>query len=112
MESNQFFKNTPMRKLVIIIGLFFAKGLYAQSYEMERLILDIQKLEQLKYILNDLYKGYEILNSGYNSIKDISSGNFNLHKGFLDGLLQVSTGVRNYQHITDIIQNQLTILSE
>jgi hypothetical protein len=101
-----------MKNLVIITALFFCKGLHAQGYEMERLILDIQKLAQMKKILSDLYQGYEILNSGYNNIKQVAVGNFNLHKTFLDGLLGVSPAVSNYPHVTDIFQNQLTILSE
>lgn len=101
-----------MKNLFIIAALLYCKALPAQSYEMERLILDINKLTELKNILSDLYKGYEILNQGYNNIKQAAADNFNLHKTFLDGLLAVSPAVRNYQHVADIIQNQLSILAE
>ncbi|MBS1598452.1 MAG: TerB family tellurite resistance protein [Bacteroidetes bacterium] len=84
----------------------------AQEYEIERLILDIEKLAQLKDILNDLYKGYEILSTGYNTIKNISEGNFNLHDAFLNGLLQVNPVVRNYKKAFDIVEYQAKILSE
>ena len=82
-----------MKKIIIIIALLFSCKIQAQSYELQRLLLDIQKLAQLKSILTDLYKGYEILNTGYNTIKSISEGNFNLHKAFLDGLLAVRRAV-------------------
>ena len=101
-----------MKKLLVIILLFVGTTVKAQSYELERLLLDIQKLAQMKNILTDLYKGYEILNSGYNTIKDISQGNFNLHKAFLDGLLAVSPAVRNYKRVFDIIDYQARIVSE
>ncbi|HVM87895.1 MAG TPA: hypothetical protein VMT76_06880 [Puia sp.] len=101
-----------MKKLMIVLVLLFSARVNAQSYELERLILDIEKLAQLKDILSDLYKGYEILNNGYNTIKNISQGNFNLHQAFLDGLLLVSPAVKNYRHVADIIGYQARIVSE
>ncbi|MBS1915566.1 MAG: TerB family tellurite resistance protein [Bacteroidetes bacterium] len=101
-----------MKKILFAAMLFFGAHAEAQSYEVERLILDIEKLTQLKDILSDLYKGYEILNNGYNTIKNISEGNFNLHQAFLDGLLIVSPAVRNYPHAADIISMQASIVSE
>jgi hypothetical protein len=101
-----------MKKLLVVALIFVCANTKAQSYELERLILDIQKLAQMKNILSDLYKGYEILNTGYNTIKSISEGNFNLHKAFLDGLLAVSPAVKNYQRVLDIIDYQARIVSE
>jgi hypothetical protein len=99
--------------LLLVIGFGFipAKS-NAQLYELERLILDIEKLAQLKDILSDLYKGYEILSTGYNAIKSISEGNFNLHKAFLDGLLAISPAVKDYVRVVDIINDQGRIVSE
>jgi hypothetical protein len=82
----------------------------AQSYEAQQLLLDWEKLMQLKEILNDLYKGYDILSKGYTAVKDISRGNFDLHKDFLDGLLQVSPVVKNYRRVADIVYAQTLIL--
>jgi DNA repair ATPase RecN len=96
--------------LTAMIG--FQNKSQAQSYELARLILDIEKLSQLKSILSDLYKGYEILKTGYTTIKDISEGNFNLHKAFLDGLLAVSPAVQKYERIVDIIDLQAQIINE
>lgn len=84
----------------------------AQTYEAEQLLLDVQKLSQLKQMLTDLKKGYEIVYKGYSTIKNISEGNFNLHQVFLDGLLQVSPAVHNYKKVVDIISLQLKIVSE
>jgi len=99
--------------LLLTTGLgFVPQKSNAQLYELERLILDIEKLLQLKNILSDLYKGYEILSTGYNTIKSISEGNFNLHKAFLDGLLAVSPAVQKYERVVDIIEDQGKIVSE
>jgi hypothetical protein len=102
-----------MKKLIVCILLSLGLApAQAQLYELERLALDIEKLLQLKNILSDLYKGYEILSSGYNTIKNISQGNFNLHKAFLDGLLAVSPAVQKYVRVVDIIDDQGKIVSE
>ena len=59
-----------------------------------------------------MYKGYEIVSNGYETIKNISEGNFNLHEAFLDDLLAVSPAVQNYKRIADIINDQLMIVKE
>lgn len=99
-----------------VLGLFviiiFSGSSFAQTQEAKQLLLDVEKLAQLKSILSDMKKGYEILSGGYNTIKNISEGNFKLHDLFLNSLLQVSPTVRKYQRITDIIQAQIHIVSE
>lgn len=105
-----------MKRCVMII-VFCAPLLFgsiqskAQQQEIQQLLLDVEKLAQLKNILSDLKKGYEILSGGYQAIKNISEGNFNLHETFLDGLLQVSPVVRNYKRVADIISLQIRIVS-
>jgi hypothetical protein len=84
----------------------------AQSFEVQQLLLNVEKLAQLKQILQDMYNGYEILHKGYTTIKDISQGNFSLHKVFLDGLFEVSPTVQKYKRIADIIKYQLQIVKE
>jgi hypothetical protein len=84
----------------------------AQAAELEQLALDIQKLSAMKSILSEMYNGYQILSGGYNTIKSISEGNFNLHSAYLNGLLQVSPSVKNYVRVADIISTQVTLISE
>ena len=84
----------------------------AQSQEAKQLQLNVEKLAQLKLMLSNMKKGYDILSKGYTAIKDISKGNFNLHKTFLDGLLQVSPAVRKYKKVAEIIDFQLKIVKE
>lgn len=85
---------------------------FGQSQEAKQLMLNVEKLAQLKLMLSHMKKGYDILHKGYTSIKNISKGNFSLHKDFLDGLLEVSPGVKKYAKIADIIQFQLKIVKE
>lgn len=102
-----------MKKIIIIICLCITCGRSsAQVQELEQLALDIEKLGQFKQILTDLKKAYDILYGGYNTIKNISEGNFDLHKTFLDGLLQVSPTVQKYKKIADIVSLQLQLVKE
>ena len=79
---------------------------------LEQLLLDTEKLSELKNILTDMYKDYQILDKGYTDIKNIVQGNFNLHQIFLDGLLAVSPAVKNYERIDAIINAELSVISE
>lgn len=94
---------------VLLINPFEAK---AQSQEAQQLILDVIKLAQLKKILNELYQGYQIVSKGYGAIKNISEGNFNLHKEFLDNLLAVNPAIAKYKRVADIVGYQLSIVKE
>lgn len=99
----------------VLIGIFLITASFksqAQSFEIQQLLLDVQKLAQLKSIYSDLVKGYDILSEGYNAVKDISQGNFDLHKLFLDNLLTASPAVQKYQKVANIIECQLQIISE
>jgi hypothetical protein len=85
---------------------------FAQAQDIEQLTLDIEKLAQFKQILSDMKKGYDVINSGYSTISSISQGTFNLHQGFLNGLLAVSPPLRTYSRVAQIISYQETLLSE
>ncbi|HEY8929535.1 MAG TPA: TerB family tellurite resistance protein [Mucilaginibacter sp.] len=97
---------------ITIIFLFVSLGSYAQSSDLTQLILDIEKLTQLKGILSDMKTGYDIVNGGYNEVKSIQSGNFNLHATFLNGLNAVSPSVANYGRVADIILQQANLVTE
>lgn len=96
---------------VVIVGFSFVSS-RAQSYEAQQLLLDVTKLAQFRQILDDMKKGYEILAKGYNTIKNISEGNFNLHSAFLDALYAVSPTVRSYKKIADIISLQVRVVDQ
>lgn len=99
-----------MKKYLLITATVFSLTGYSQSQEAQQLLLNWEKLTQFKKILKDMYDGYQIIHNGYTHIKDISSGNFNLHKTFLDGLMDVSPAVKKYKKIADILHYQLQIV--
>lgn len=95
--------------LILLISSF---KINAQSDEAQQLLLNVEKLAQLKSILKNMYSGYRFVSKGYNTIKEIAEGNFNIHEEFLNGLLQVSPAVKNYVRVKDIIKCQSYLLIE
>jgi hypothetical protein len=99
--------------IMLIIGCATAPS-HAQSTAdaTKQLLLDVQKLEDLKSILREMKKGYEILDKGYTEIRNIAKGRFELHKAFLDGLLAVSPSVRTYHRIGAILDAENNLARE
>ncbi|UPK68027.1 TerB family tellurite resistance protein [Chitinophaga filiformis] len=106
-----------MRAIWLACLLLFVAGTSphyarAQADELAQLALNIEKLAELKKILQSMYDGYRIISEGYNKVKDITSGNYKLHELFLDGLYLVSPAVRKYARVADILSYQLTMVRE
>lgn len=106
-----------MRKFTIILcllvmGILQGKSSYGQANEIAQLLLNVEKLTQFKAILKQMKDGYKILNGGYNTVKDLSQGNFSLHQTFLDGLMEVSPTVKKYRKVSMIIEAQLALVKE
>ncbi|MBS1524728.1 MAG: TerB family tellurite resistance protein [Bacteroidetes bacterium] len=109
-----------MKKAAVMMSLCFALCIAAPTAsraqtiadDLEQLALDIQKLSGLKSVLKQMYQGYELVSKGYGAVKDVSQGNFTLHQAFLDGLMIVSPTVRKYPRVQDIINDQLSLVSE
>lgn len=100
------------KTLVVLLCSVASLSVKAQSAEAEQLLLNWEKLTQLKKILKNMYDGYTILHKGYTAVKDISEGNFSLHKNIMDALLNVSESVRTYKRVHDIVNYQLRIVRE
>jgi len=105
-------KKICLAVVLLVVGMVISLTVTAQAEELEELALDIEKLAQYKQILADLKKGYDILTKGYGIIRDVSKGQYDLHKAFLDELLAVSPEVRKYQRVADIIDYQLRLVAE
>jgi hypothetical protein len=94
------------RLFLLVIASVLVSFCHAQTAEAEQLLLDVQKLAQLKSILKNLYRSYEILSEGYEHIKSLSAGTYELHHGFLESLLEINSKVREYKPIVEAITLQ------
>ncbi len=98
--------------LVLLMSVSSMRFSFGQSTEVQQLLLNVEKLSQFKNILADMKKGYTVLSTGYNSVKNIAQGNFSLHDVFLNGLWLVSPEVRKYYKIAEVISYQKDIVTE
>ncbi|MCC8423619.1 TerB family tellurite resistance protein [Mucilaginibacter sp. UR6-11] len=102
-----------MRTVKIMVALLcFGMSAQAQSDELQQLLLNIEKLTQFKAILSDMKQGYQIYQQGYGMVSNLSKGNFNLHNGYLTGLMAVNPAVRNNPRIGQIVGQQTDLISE
>lgn len=95
-----------------LLGLWYPLHSTAQSQALQQLRLDIEKLAQLKIMLNNMYSGYAMLSKGYDNIREQAQAGFKLHKGFIDGLSAVSPAVKNSAMVAAILSLQSQIKQE
>jgi hypothetical protein len=98
--------------LTVLVTAGHATRCKAQAQEMQQLILNIEKLTQLKGILTDMKTGYQIYQQGYGTISSLSKGNFDLHSVYLNGLLSINPAVKNYGRVAEILVQQASLISE
>jgi hypothetical protein len=102
-----------MKRVLTAVLCFIALNVgFSQSTEATQLLLNYEKLQQLEKILDNMYKGYTILSKGYNTIKNISEGNYTLHDLFLSRLLSVNPLIRDYKRVAGIITYQQFIMKD
>lgn len=94
----------------LMLGMMTAA--FGQSQEAQQLLLNVEKLAQMKNILSDMKRGYQVVSKGYNAVSGIAKGNFSLHEVFLDGLMLVSPEVKKYRRVGDILNYQKRLMSE
>ncbi|WP_461791486.1 hypothetical protein [Pedobacter sp.] len=80
-----------------------------------------QKKTQKKYLLQQIAalqvyigyakKGYDIVGSGIHAVKDISNGEFSLHRNFFASLASVNPNIKNSAAVAEIINGGLGIIS-
>lgn len=98
--------------ILILLGLGGIHNAFTQSHEAQQLLLNWEKLRQLEEILDNMYRGYKILDKGYTTVKKITQGNYTLHELFIDGLMLVNPSIKNYKRIPFIIDYQKLLLKE
>lgn len=105
-------KKTLLKWWMVLGFILWTARAGAQTFEVQQLLLDIEKLTQLKHILQDLKDGYQILEKSYSTVRDLMHGNFDLHKAYLDGLLLVNPAVRNHPEVREILDMQTRMVAQ
>ncbi len=95
--------------LLLLAFTVYGRG-QSLADDIEQLKLDYQKLAQLKTLLKDMYRDYDVLKNGYEHIRSMAKGNFNLHQDFLNALLLVSPAVREYVGVRNVLQKEALLV--
>ncbi|WP_246001525.1 DUF932 domain-containing protein [Mucilaginibacter gracilis] len=66
----------------------------------------LQQIAALQVYIGYLEKGYQVVNSGLNTVKDIMNGEFHLHDAYISSLKQVNPVVRNDKRVDEILAMQ------
>ncbi|MBP6023916.1 hypothetical protein [Ferruginibacter sp.] len=72
----------------------------------------LQQIAALQVYLGYAKKGYTIVTSGVNTIRNIKNGDFNLHRDFFNRLKNVNPSIRQYAKVADIIAYQVKIIKQ
>ena len=107
-----------MKNFLIILFVLSVSFCQGQTYdEWFR-----QKKTQEKYLLEQIAalqtyigyteKGYSIVTSGLNTIKNIKHGDFNLHNNFFSSLATVNPAIKKYTKVASIIAMQISIAKQ
>jgi hypothetical protein len=99
---------------ILVICLVCATAILGkgQTTEIQQLQLNIEKLAQMKLMLAQMKEGYKLLETGYNSLRNGAKGNFDLHQGYLNGLLAISPTVRNSPEVEQALHNYAAAKNE
>jgi len=103
---------TTLLFFLLATGALLPARAVAQAEEIQQLLLNVEKLNQLRSILTDMQQGYEILHKGYNAVRSVTQGSFSLHETFLDGLLAVNPHLHHYRRAADILADQQRLVRE
>lgn len=109
-----------MKKILFIVAIVLsASGIvqaqtwdewFRQKKTQKKYLL--QQIAALQVYLNYAKKGYEIGDKGINTVRNIKSGDFNLHRDFFYSLKVVNPTIKRYAKVGDIIAYQTRIIKQ
>jgi hypothetical protein len=104
-----------MRIFICLLSIISCQFSSAQTWEewFQQKQTAIKRLEE-QIVANKVYieyakKGYKIVSSGLNTIRDIKQGDFDLHLGFIDSLKVVNPKIKTLAKVAGIIAMQFHI---
>ncbi len=97
-----------MKQILIVLLLLACVQVHAQKPKHKRLI---EQIAALQVYISYAQQGYSIANKGLTTVRNIKSGDFNLHRDFISSFKKVNPKIKAYAKVADIIALQLRIIS-
>lgn len=72
----------------------------------------LQQIAALHTYINYAKKGYNIVNKGVTTVRNIKKGDFNLHRDFFNHLKNINPKISRYVKVADIIAYQFRIIKQ
>lgn len=96
-----------MRSFITGVLLFLLLlNTQAQTDAIQQLKLNLEKLAQLKLMLDNLGKGYAVLEKGYQQLQQQSRETYTLHKDYLDALWKPASAIRQEPALAQLERNE------
>lgn len=110
--KNNLWKISVSAALIMLITVQLSQGqtfgeFFNQKKTQKRYLLE--QIAALQVYIGYAKKGYDIASSGLQTVRDITSGEFNLHSGFINSLKLVSPAIRKNYKVVEIIDYQIRI---
>jgi hypothetical protein len=109
-----------MKKIILILvfAALWISSVTAQTFDewtnqqstQKKYLL--QQIAALQVYLGYAKKGYNIVTGGINTIRNIKTGDLNLHRDFFNRLKSVNPAIRRYAKVADIIAYQVKIIKQ
>lgn len=71
-----------------------------------------EQIAAMKLYISKLEKGYQVIESGWQEIKTIKNGDFNIHSAFISSLEQINPAVASMAEVAEIIALQIVIIEK
>jgi hypothetical protein len=105
-------RNVTIKHLVVIVSAVLLVALASCSLKAQDLITTMtQQIAKLELHLQELKKGYDILQHGLTTIGNIKHGDFDLHNGFFNSLMEVKPAIKGYGKVADMLTMQIQVLT-
>jgi hypothetical protein len=97
--------------MVCLLATIFANAQLLQQKQTQRKYL-LQQIAALQTYISYARKGYTIVSKEVNTVRNIKTGDFNLHNNFFSSLKNVNPKISRYVKVADIIAFQLRIIKQ
>ena len=109
-----------MKRIFVLLTSSFlvASSIKAQTWEewfeqkntQKKYLL--QQIAALQVYLNYAKKGYNVVNKGITTVRNIKKGDFNLHSDFFNSLRNINPQISKYAKVADIIAYQVKVVKK
>ena len=104
-----FLNKIDMRPAVILVALLILFHVCSAQTKYEPLI---QRIALLKTYLDYLKKGYNVVKGGLSTVQELKKGEFNLHRGYFNGLREINPSIKQYSTVLETSQLYIQVMDE